>query len=336
MLKKTFIVAYLLRIYFIMNQRKIISIGIMVLSLGILVGANNDSLMTTLREKLVPKKTSSSLSKTSSPTPSIRVVSPTLTPKPTSTLRVQSKNSASHWFAWLSFSKILNIFSPQPKPTPSYTEHTLTLSDAERATSAGTFVEEFEQAMRMTPAPGPTSYSAPALITIDLGRVTPAPNIASSGATGIIVMRNPTGIIPSPSTKTMPTATPYPSVTPHPSVTPFPTQTPAPTPTPLLANGGVQNGDTTPPKIVINGGPASDVPTATTSACFPLWIEDDLSWYTAVDVRYRLDMSFWNPWSKNLEPCVYNLKPGTHLFGVVARDEAGNISSEVTRSFTVK
>jgi hypothetical protein len=105
-----------------------------------------------------------------------------------------------------------------------------------------------------------------------------------------------------------------------------------PSPTPSF----IKNGDAIPPKIVINGGPAADSDTATNSACFPLWIEDNLSWYTNVDVRYRLDLSFWNPWSKNLEPCVYDLMPGTHLFGVVGRDEAGNVSQEVTRSFTVK
>jgi len=230
----------------------------------------------------------------------------------------------------------LTRFAPfYEKPAPRWSEKMLELTDEERSTMSGYFPTELEQALASysavlaLPTPTPLRYLSPPTPTF-------APYISftagPTGATGIIGPLHTSQ--PSPLTPTLVLQTPQPSPTRIP--TRISTSTPLPTPTALPTPTQPQSADTTAPTITINGGLEEGAFTYETTVCFPLWIVDDLSWYSAVLIRYRIDKMPWGMWMYEYQPCVFNLSKGPHTFSVQGKDEAGNISSEVTRHFVVQ
>lgn len=217
-----------------------------------------------------------------------------------------------------------------PTPTPAWTESVLTLSDAERATMSANFMREAElvlaseaaerarAAADATKSAGvtPTSYPQFAGVT-----ATPTPKPTATPTPKPTVTQTPTPTN-TPTTTLRPTATP----TPAPTATPRPTATPTPTTT----------ADTIPPSVLINGGPTEGSTTADANPCFPLWVTDNLTWYTAIKVRSHMDTDAWSAWDSELLRCQQNLGNGAHTFTVQVMDIAGNQSPETLRHFTVQ
>jgi hypothetical protein len=112
---------------------------------------------------------------------------------------------------------------------------------------------------------------------------------------------------------------------------PIPTNTPIPpTPTPVPP-------DTTPPNISSMTGPENNSTVNFNSFCFPVYITDDRSHLPNLWMQYQFDSGSWTSWSNSdFSPCFQNVANGSHTFSVQAKDEAGNISSPVSRTFTVQ
>jgi hypothetical protein len=199
-----------------------------------------------------------------------------------------------------------------PTPIPGWVEKTATLSAEEQATAAAYFPSEFESAIA----------SAAAMPTM-----TPIPTPAKSTWLTVTVMPSRT---PTPGTS----PTPTPAVTPDPLQTPAGTPTPAPSPTPVPTPMG--QGDTTPPSVTVTGGPENGAVVAPGTYCYPLWIVDNLSWYSAVQTRMAVDGGAWTDWSAVYQYCPAFAATGTHTVKIQGKDEAGNVSAPVTRTLTVR
>ncbi len=106
-----------------------------------------------------------------------------------------------------------------------------------------------------------------------------------------------------------------------------PTVTPSPTQEPTK--------DITPPSFTAIAGPQDGVTINSSNVCFPVKLYDETSSSPNLFVQYQFD-SVWSGWTNNMSPCFQNLVNGTHTFAIEAKDQVGNISSLVTRTFTVQ
>ena len=127
---------------------------------------------------------------------------------------------------------------------------------------------------------------------------------------------------------TKPTATSTPTNTPVPQSatnTPTPTSTPIPTTTP----------DTTAPTMSEMTGPADGSTVNFKNFCFPMKPSDDRSTSSQIQTNYKFDSSDWSGWGNQYSPCYNDIANGSHTFSVQLKDEAGNVSSSINRTFTV-
>ncbi len=204
-----------------------------------------------------------------------------------------------------------------PRPKPQWQEHALPLPPEELSTMTGYFPIELEAALASyaayiaLPTPTPLRYILPNPTFTPYTSFSQGP----TGATGGF----------QPTRSLAPTSTPE-----IPTTIPTPTNMPYTTPTPI------PSGDTTAPVLTINGGPMEGSVVTDPAVCFPLWVVDDLSWWSSVQIRYRIDTKPWSTWAFEYEPCVSGLVKGRHIFSATGKDEAGNISKEVTRTFIVQ
>ena len=140
------------------------------------------------------------------------------------------------------------------------------------------------------------------------------------------------------------TTTPRPTVTPKPVSSSTPTATatyvtmpvgtpmsttPTPTPTPAP--------DTQTPVFQYLNGPGEGNTVTFNGFCFPMYITDNVSVIaTGLMVRYSFDNSGFSDWKQDFAPCYQNVSDGAHTFVVQARDGAGNMTGNMTKSFTVQ
>lgn len=216
------------------------------------------------------------------------------------------------------------LASDTPRPTPEWKEKALPLTQDELSTMSAYFPVELESALASyaaymaLPTPTPLRYILPN------PTFTPYTSY-SAGPTGATGNMGPGEGSPSP---ILPTNTGMPTVT--------PTVLPTPTPWPISSPTPVPSGDITAPVITINGGPVEGSVVTDPAVCFPIWVVDNLSWWSAVQIRYRIDTNPWSAWAYEYEPCISGLSKGSHIFSVAGKDEAGNISKEAKRTFIVQ
>lgn len=151
-------------------------------------------------------------------------------------------------------------------------------------------------------------------------------NKASSPVTQIETMKATSSAALTPKAQTKPS--PQPSLAPNATSTHKPTAAmQQPTATPISVK------DTTAPTITSMTGPENGSTVSFNNFCFPMYITDNVS--KNFTVRFMFDSTTWNDWSTNLAPCFNNVSNGSHTFSVQVRDEAGNVSSTITRTFTI-
>lgn len=143
----------------------------------------------------------------------------------------------------------------------------------------------------------------------------------TQGLTPTPSILNPTN---TPSLTPKPTATNTP--TPTPTNTPIPTPTNTPTPTPFI--------DTQAPTLIEMTGPPNGSTVDFSTFCFPPRYTDNNP-NSHIYVQYQFDGGGWSGWSNNYVACYYNVTNGQHTFEIQAKDDAGNISTTTTRTFTV-
>lgn len=158
------------------------------------------------------------------------------------------------------------------------------------------------------PSPGPTEEQ------------TPSPTKKPTNGPTIKPTNTPTPKATSAPTSQPATSTPVPTST-H---TPTPTNTPTPLPP-----------DTTPPSMMEMTGPADGSTIAFRGFCFPMKPVDDRSTYPQIKTQYKFDSSEWSSWGTEVSPCYSDVPDGQHTFSVQLKDEAGNVSSPISRTFTV-
>jgi len=95
-------------------------------------------------------------------------------------------------------------------------------------------------------------------------------------------------------------------------------------------------GDIVAPTVTINGGPSEGSTIAYTNPCFPLWVNDNMTPWQQLVSRSKLDSGQWTSWMNQFSYCFDNLGNGGHTVSIQIKDLAGNISSEVKRTFIVK
>ena len=108
----------------------------------------------------------------------------------------------------------------------------------------------------------------------------------------------------------------------------FPLVTNTPIPTSAVA-------DTTAPVFEWMTGPSDGLTVDFNSFCFPMKINDNVSKLQELQVHFSFDSSEWGGWTTNVAPCYQKVANGPHTFSVQAKDGAGNLSSTITRRFTV-
>lgn len=106
-------------------------------------------------------------------------------------------------------------------------------------------------------------------------------------------------------------------------------QTNSPTPSALASQ------DTVPPTIDTMTGPEDGSTVEFANFCFPMHVSDNVSQWPHIWVRYSFDSPDYSGWTTEVAPCYQNISNGSHVFSVQAKDEAGNVSSVMTRRFTV-
>jgi len=102
--------------------------------------------------------------------------------------------------------------------------------------------------------------------------------------------------------------------------------TPKPSPIVILDGASNMTRDTVAPTVTINGEPP----------CFPLWVNDNMTPWQQLVTRTKLDNGQWSSWINQFSYCFDNLGDGTHTVSIQIKDLAGNVSSEVKRTFVVK
>ncbi len=95
-------------------------------------------------------------------------------------------------------------------------------------------------------------------------------------------------------------------------------------------------GDIIAPTVTINGGPSEGATIAYPNPCFPLWVNDNMTPWQQLITRSKLDSGQWSNWMNQFSYCFDNIGNGGHTVSIQIKDLAGNISSEVKRSFIVK
>lgn len=134
----------------------------------------------------------------------------------------------------------------------------------------------------------------------------------------------------------------YPTLTP----TTIPTSTPIivqPTPTldmskaiPLYTPTSLP--DTTPPVLSYGLGGMFTTSDGRGSKCLPLRADDDRSTGTGQFMfKHQLDSGAWTDWFDGPNayfPCFDSLPDGSHIFSAQVKDQAGNESNILTKSFT--
>ncbi|HET9946745.1 MAG TPA: hypothetical protein VFQ63_01665 [Patescibacteria group bacterium] len=130
----------------------------------------------------------------------------------------------------------------------------------------------------------------------------------------------------------LPSATPTPEKKPTQAPTSYTQRTTQPTLTPTPTKAAQ---DTMPPVITSMTGPANGDTITSNSVCFPVVISDNVSQYPNLYIHTQFDSSNWTDWSNNVSPCFSNLSNGPHSFSVAAKDQAGNVSAPITRTFGV-
>lgn len=95
-------------------------------------------------------------------------------------------------------------------------------------------------------------------------------------------------------------------------------------------------GDILAPTVTINGGPSEGAAIVYTNPCFPLWVSDNMTPWQQLVTRNKLDNGKWSSWMNQFSYCFDNLGNGSHTVSIQIKDLAGNISSEVKRTFIVK
>ena len=101
-----------------------------------------------------------------------------------------------------------------------------------------------------------------------------------------------------------------------------------PTPTPKK--------DTTPPSITITS-PAEGAIITQDAVCFNMNVTDNTSKTPNLWIIYKFEGGNWNAWTNSYSVCITSRGDNpTVIFSVKAKDEAGNESSPITRTITVK
>ncbi len=95
-------------------------------------------------------------------------------------------------------------------------------------------------------------------------------------------------------------------------------------------------GDIIAPSVTINGGPPEGSTIAYNNPCFPLWVSDNMTPWQQLVTRTKLDDRQWSLWMNIFFYCFDNLGNGAHTVSIQIKDLAGNISSELKRTFIVK
>ncbi len=93
--------------------------------------------------------------------------------------------------------------------------------------------------------------------------------------------------------------------------------------------------DTTAPQITQMTGPGDGSVIEFNNFCFPIYATDNISKSSGIKVRSRFDSQDWTAWSTDFSQCFQNISSGNHTFSAQVRDEAGNESNIITRTFTV-
>jgi len=124
---------------------------------------------------------------------------------------------------------------------------------------------------------------------------------------------------------------PFLSATPRPTllITTPPTQTPLPLPSLTTKLDNIA------PIITSFGGPTDDSTVEFSNFCFPLYITDNVSKYPNIWIHFRFDTDTWSTWSTDVAPCFNNVENGQHTIAIQAKDQAGNISQELKKTFSV-
>lgn len=116
-------------------------------------------------------------------------------------------------------------------------------------------------------------------------------------------------------------------VAPSPTPIPLPTHTPIPTPTPTPK-------DTLQPQLISVIGIDEGATYSFPNTCIPIRISDNVSSFSNLVSRMKLDDSSWPDWDHEHEKC-YSFSNGQHTLHIEIRDEAGNVGS-YQRHFTIQ
>lgn len=95
-------------------------------------------------------------------------------------------------------------------------------------------------------------------------------------------------------------------------------------------------GDLTAPTASISGGPAEGATITYANPCFPLRVFDNMTPWQQLVTHAKLDSGQWSNWMNYFSYCFDNLGNGAHTISIQIKDLAGNISSEIKRTFVVK
>lgn len=163
-----------------------------------------------------------------------------------------------------------------------------------------------------------------------LDGILPKNENSSLGGTDEII-----GKKPSPTLKPETTAKPGTKATPTPLKKTAPTVTPTPKTITNPTSTPASNQDKTAPVITSMTGPENSSTVDFDNFCFPIYITDNVSNSSSLQVRVKFDSNTWGGYSNNFSPCYSGISNGSHTFSVQAKDAAGNESSVITRTFTV-
>jgi len=160
--------------------------------------------------------------------------------------------------------------------------------------------------------------------------IPPTPTSAQTAPSPTLTITpSPKNIIPTTAIKTYPT--PAPTQTSHSSSSDL-TQYAIP-----LTSSSVSSSDNIPPTIsfALSGFISSD---GRGQMCLPLRADDNVSAGTQqFTFSHQLDGSSWSEWKSGPDayfPCFDSLPDGSHTFSAKVKDQAGNISSTITKTFS--
>lgn len=107
-----------------------------------------------------------------------------------------------------------------------------------------------------------------------------------------------------------------------------------PTPT----SNPISTKDAAPPIITADTQPHNGEVWSSVDFCPQFYVTDDVSKYPKLWTKLKIDSENWSDWQDIVYPKgqCYNLSNGNHTFLIQAKDEAGNTSSIMTRTFSIQ